>query len=52
MNCDYCGKKTAFLEDLEYCSVCIDCLGEIDEESKEDLFKNIPNQEENQSEQV
>jgi hypothetical protein len=42
MNCDYCGKRTAFLEDLEYCSVCIDCLGEIDEESKEDLFKDLP----------
>ena len=32
MNCDYCGKKTAFLEDLEYCSVCVDCLGEIEEQ--------------------
>jgi hypothetical protein len=32
MNCDYCGKKTAFLEDLNYCSVCIDCLGEIEEQ--------------------
>ena len=32
MNCDYCGKKTAFLEYLNYCSVCVDCLGEIDEQ--------------------
>ena len=32
MNCDYCGKKTAFLEDLEYCSVCVDCLGEIEKQ--------------------
>lgn len=42
MNCDYCGKKTAFLEDLEYCSVCVDCLGEIEEQedSSFDLNSN------------
>lgn len=37
MNCDYCGKKTAFLEDLDYCSVCMDCLGEL-EDQENDLF--------------
>tara|TARA_R110000868_G_scaffold300740_1_gene561203 strand:- start:843 stop:998 length:156 start_codon:yes stop_codon:yes gene_type:complete len=35
MNCDYCGKKTAFLEYLDYCSVCVDCLGEIEEAQAE-----------------
>jgi hypothetical protein len=37
MNCDYCGKKTAALEDLDYCSVCIDCLGEIDENENDKI---------------
>jgi hypothetical protein len=37
MNCDYCGKKTAFLEDLDYCSVCMDCLGEIEEQDNLDI---------------
>jgi hypothetical protein len=40
MNCDYCGKKTAFLEDLEYCSVCVDCLGEIEEQEDSPFDSN------------
>jgi hypothetical protein len=41
----YCGKKTAFLEDLNYCSVCVDCLGEIEEQddSPFDLNQNDRN---------
>ena len=34
MTCDYCGKKTADLQDLDYCSVCVDCLGEIENEEE------------------
>lgn len=43
MNCDYCGKKTAFLEDLDYCSVCMDCLGEIEEQDNLDILLNDSN---------
>jgi hypothetical protein len=35
MTCDYCNKKTAFLEHLEYCSVCLDCFGEIESQDSE-----------------
>jgi hypothetical protein len=40
MNCDYCGKKTAFLEDLDYCSVCMDCLGEIEDQENDPFDLN------------
>ena len=38
MNCDYCGKKTSFLEDLGHCSVCLECLNDI--EDQEDMSDN------------
>lgn len=41
MTCDICNKKTAYLESLDYCSVCIDCLGEIDTENDKDLFEEL-----------
>lgn len=34
--CDICKKPTVLLEDLEYCSVCVDCLGEIEEQDQSD----------------
>lgn len=44
MTCDYCNKKTAFLEHLEYCSVCLDCFGEIEsQESDLDPLDNFLN---------
>lgn len=36
MNCDYCGKKTSFLEDLGHCSVCLECLKDIEDQDNED----------------
>ena len=45
MNCDYCGKKTAFLEDLDYCSVCMDCLGEIEDQDDNPFDSNSNNKE-------
>lgn len=29
MKCDYCGKSTALLEELDYCSVCTECYDEV-----------------------
>jgi len=29
MKCDYCGKLTALLEELDYCSVCMECYDEV-----------------------
>lgn len=43
MNCDYCGKKTAFLEDLDYCSVCMDCLGEIEDQDNNPFDETLNN---------
>lgn len=40
--CDICKKPTALLEDLEYCSVCVDCLGEIEEAESLDFFELFP----------
>jgi len=45
-SCDICKKPTAFLEDLEYCSVCVDCYAEITE-SEEDSFSEIFNIDDN-----
>jgi hypothetical protein len=40
--CDICRKETTLLEDLDYCSVCTDCLIEIEDTNKQDdLFKDI-----------
>jgi hypothetical protein len=41
-SCDICKKPTAFLEDLEYCSVCVDCLGEIEEQDNDNFFESFP----------
>jgi hypothetical protein len=41
MNCDFCGKKTAFLEHLSHCSVCVDCFDEIEELEENSLFDDI-----------
>jgi len=44
--CDICKKPTVLLEDLEYCSVCVDCLGEIEEqEQSDDPYDSISNRE-------
>ena len=40
--CDICKKPTALLEDLEYCSVCVDCLSEIEEVESLDFFESFP----------
>lgn len=40
--CDLCLKETTLLEDLNYCSVCTDCLIEIENPSdNDDIFKDI-----------
>ena len=42
--CDLCKKETTVLEDLDYCSVCTDCLIEIEDPyNEEDIFKDIKN---------
>lgn len=37
-SCDICKKPTVFLEDLDYCSVCVDCYAEITESEENSLF--------------
>lgn len=45
MKCDFCGTKTSMIEELDYCSLCIDCFVELDsDENVEKIFDEIKNE--------
>lgn len=48
--CDICKKPTVYLEDLDYCSVCVDCLGEIEDVEYSDWLEFFPDQKDEQPE--